>query len=152
MKVKTYKTRSLQEGLEDIKRDLGSDALIVSTRSITSRVPFNLFRKPTWEITAALEEKPAVPPAPAPALAPRTSPIGQIPLAEVAVKDRVSVSRTAPAATAAAAAPARVIQKDPRMDHLIGEIADLKNSLRSLSKAIPAKSAVGRLFAERLGH
>jgi flagellar biosynthesis protein FlhF len=60
MKVRTYKTQSLQEGLEDIKRDLGSEALIVSTRSLPARIPFNLFRKPAWEITAAVEEKPAV--------------------------------------------------------------------------------------------
>ena len=29
MKVKTYKHRSLQEGLQDIKRDLGSDARVL---------------------------------------------------------------------------------------------------------------------------
>ena len=151
MKVRTYKTHSLQEGLEDIKRDLGGEALIVSTRSIPSRVPFNLFRKPTWEITAALEEKPALQPAAAPVPATRPLTSGQIPLAEIPVKDRVTVSTKSSAAAAAAAAPARVIQKDPRMDQLIGEIAELKTSLRSLSKAIPAKSDVGGLFAELVG-
>src|SRR2546423_1369626 len=134
MKVKTYKTQSLHEGLEDIKRDLGSEALIVSTRSVPSRVPFNLFRKPTWEITAALEDKPVGQPALTPVPTPRPSAKGEIPLAEVAIKDRVRVSRTAPAA-AAAVAPARVLPKDPRMDELIGDIAELKSSLRSLSKA-----------------
>ena len=59
MKVKTYKTRSLHEGIEDIKKELGSDALILSTRSVPVRAPFNLFKKPIWEITAALEEKTA---------------------------------------------------------------------------------------------
>ena len=78
MKVKTYKTQSLHEGLEDIKRDLGSEALIVSTRSVPSRVPFNLFRKPTWEITAALEDKPVVQPALTAAPTPRPSRIGEI--------------------------------------------------------------------------
>src|SRR5215472_3508199 len=57
MKVKTYKNESLQEGLEDIKRDLGSDALILSTRSISERPRFGLFKKQAWEITAALEEE-----------------------------------------------------------------------------------------------
>src|SRR5437667_11978964 len=57
MKVKTYKTRSLHKGIEDIKRDLGSEALILSTRSVSVRPPFSLFKKPAWEITAALEEK-----------------------------------------------------------------------------------------------
>ena len=61
MKVKTYKNRSLQEGLDDIKRDLGSEALILSTRSVSLRPRFSLFRKPAWEITAALDEKPEAP-------------------------------------------------------------------------------------------
>jgi flagellar biosynthesis protein FlhF len=150
MKLKTYKTRSLQEGLEDIKRDLGSEALIVSTRSLPSRVPFNFFRKPAWEITAALEEKPAVHAAPAPASERRPGGFEEIPLADVGLEDRVRVSRSAPAVSAAAAAvaPARTVQTDQRMDQLIGEIAELKQSLRSLSKAIPAKSGVGGLFAE----
>ena len=46
MKVKTYKTHSLHEGLEDIKRDLGSEALIISTRSVSVRPPYSLFKKP----------------------------------------------------------------------------------------------------------
>src|SRR5579883_446535 len=56
MKVKTYKNRSLQEGLEDIKRDLGSEALILNTRAIKERPKFGLFKQQAWEITAALEE------------------------------------------------------------------------------------------------
>jgi flagellar biosynthesis protein FlhF len=130
MKVKTYKTHSLHEGLEDIKRDLGSEALILSTRSVSVRPPYSLFKKPAWEITAALEEKPAVvaPPQPAPAPKPKIV--------------------AAPTSTAVAVAPARIIQKDPRMEELIGEIGELKKSMRSLSKAIPAKAESGGLFAE----
>src|SRR3989442_9596922 len=64
MKVKTYNTCSLHEGLEDIKRDLGSEALILSTRSVSVRPRFSLFKKPAWEITAALEEKAAAKPVP----------------------------------------------------------------------------------------
>jgi flagellar biosynthesis protein FlhF len=147
MKVKTYKTNSLHEGLEDIKRDLGSEALILSTRSVSVRPPFSLFKKPAWEITAALEEKPTVAVAPQPA-----------PKVVGAVYDRPqSKVETSPAVTdrrysaspATAVAPARIIQKDPRMEELIGEIGELKKSLRSLSKAIPAKSENGGgLFAE----
>ena len=146
MKVKTYKTRSLHEGLEDIKKDLGSDALIISTRSVSARAPFNLFRKPVWEITAALEEK--VTPAPAPV---------------AAVTDRVKVSAPAKSGAAAAVAlapapapkPKPIVAatpapaRDPRMDELFGELSDLKKSLRSLTKAMPTNSEVGGgLYAE----
>ena len=62
MKVKTYKHQSLQKGLEDIKRDLGGDALILSTRSISVRPRFGLFKKQGWEITAGVEEKPTLDP------------------------------------------------------------------------------------------
>ena len=34
MNVKTYQSKSLQEALNHIKRDLGSDALILSTREV----------------------------------------------------------------------------------------------------------------------
>ncbi len=146
MKVKTYKTHSLHEGLEDIKRDLGSEALILSTRSVSVRPPFSLFKKQAWEITAALEEKPAVVETkPSPAASPRPLPLGEV--GPRAARDRVRV--TSSPTTATAVAPARIIQKDPRMEELIGEIGELKKSLRSLSKAIPAKSENGGgLFAE----
>src|SRR5256885_3906640 len=156
MKVKTYKTRSLHEGLQDIKRDLGSEALILSTRSVSVRPPFRFFKKPAWEITAALEEKmaPIAIPSPREARArqgeasindtPRLLPKG-----EAAAKQSVRVS---PSTTAAAVAPARIVQKDPRMEELIAEIGDLKKSLRSLTKAIPGKSeSGGGMFAELVG-
>jgi flagellar biosynthesis protein FlhF len=163
MKVKTYKTQSLHEGLEDIKRDLGSEALILSTRSVPVRAPFNLFRKPTWEITAALEERTVTQSRPSPAATqlPLSEGEAPLPLGEAARRgararqgealgnDRVRVSTpTSRSTTAAAVAPARIVDKDPRMDQLIEEITELKNSFRSLSKAIPAKSDVGGIFAE----
>src|SRR5947208_827294 len=77
MKVKTYKTRSLHEGLEDIKRDLGSEALILSTRSVSVRPPFSLFKKPAWEITAAHEEKVASKAEPSPGATHRPLPLGE---------------------------------------------------------------------------
>src|SRR5713226_8654389 len=165
MKVKTYKTQSLQEGLEDIKRDLGSEALILSTRSVPARAPFNLFRKPSWEITAALEEKTVNIPEPSPSATPTNGrgfslvEDSPLPLKEVAAREartrqsealttnRVRVS-TSTTGAAAAVAPARIVDKDPRMDQLIEEITDLKSSFRSLSKAIPAQSHFGGLFAE----
>src|SRR5438874_2302008 len=161
MKVKTYKTHSLHEGLEDIKRDLGGDALILSTRSVPARPPFGLFKKPVWEITAALEEKAAAEPTPSPVAASRNGRLlslqEEAPLALPALaQPRVRVASSTRGATARAAvavapavARAAVPARDLRMDELIGEIGDLKKSLRSLSKAIPANSELaGGLFAE----
>ncbi len=142
MKVKTYTTKSLEEGLENIKRDLGSEALILSTRSVSTRPPFSLFKRPSWEITAALEEKP----------------VAVVPPKPVVTNSRYSKTAAAPAAAPAPVpAPALerpkvIVQKDHRMEELIGEIADLKKSMRSLSKAIPAKSEDGGLFSELVNH
>jgi flagellar biosynthesis protein FlhF len=167
MKVKTYKNRSLQEGLEDIKRDLGGEALILSTRSVSERPRYSLFRKPVWEITAALDEKPEVPVA-APVREPSTVAAGydrrpSIPEKSLAVTDR-RYSRSA-AATAVALAPEPVsvlkapaapapaaVQRDQRMDTLIDEISELKKSFRTFSKAMPSNSeSGGGLYSELLG-
>src|SRR5205809_5140419 len=107
MKVKTYKTRSLHEGLEDIKRDLGSEALILSTRSVSVRPPFSLFKKPSWEITAALEEK-------VPEL--RSSPAAK---PRVRVAGSTSAAAVAPAPIVIPEKPKVIIQKDHRMEELI---------------------------------
>jgi len=160
MKVKTYKTKSLEEGLENIKRELGADALILGTRSVSSRRPFGLFKQPGWEITAALEEKTA-PLQSAPAAGGHRLPLQKETVAVEAVYDRprnrtraASSNGTgvelAPLPTPAVESPRVILHKDTRMEELIGEIADLKKSMRSLSKAIPAKSQDngGGLFAE----
>lgn len=163
MKVKTYKNRSLQEGLEDIKRDLGSDALILSTRSVSVRPRFSLFKKPAWEITAALDE-------PSPSGRGQNAREAQaregeasregVRVRAVATPNMVAglPSPAAPAAQppspggrglAAAAVPAPV--RDTRMDTLIDEISELKKSFRTFSKAMPAKSELGGgLFNELL--
>src|SRR6267378_72903 len=109
MKVKTYKTHSLHEGLEDIKRDLGGDALILSTRSVSERAPYSLFKRPVWEITAALEEKAAAVPTPSLAAASRNNRVptlqeeAPLALGQGAPQPRVRVS-SSPRGTAAAAA------------------------------------------------
>ncbi|PYS09236.1 MAG: hypothetical protein DMG17_27410, partial [Acidobacteria bacterium] len=114
MKVKTYKTRSLHEGLEDIKRDLGSEALILSTRSVSVRPPFSLFKKPAWEITAALEEKVASKAEPSPGATHRPLPLGE------AAEPRVRVTGPTKPGTATAVTRDRA-PRHSRMDELIAE-------------------------------
>ena len=118
MKVKTYKHQSLQEGIESIKRDLGNDALILGTRSVSERPRFGLFKRPAWEITAAGQEKP-----------------------------KAAAMAAAAAATPAGSVPNPV--REQSMDTLINEITELKKSVRTLSKAIPAYSGLGgSVFSE----
>jgi flagellar biosynthesis protein FlhF len=52
MNVKTYQSKSLQEALDKIKRDLGSEALILSTREVLPTRGFGFLRKSKWEVAA----------------------------------------------------------------------------------------------------
>src|SRR5689334_1039597 len=95
MNVKTYRTKSLQEALDNIKRDLGNEALVLSTREVVATRPFGLFRKPKWEVSAAAREETATAVATLPAPAPVPAPV-------------VAPAPKAAAAAAAATAPAKM--------------------------------------------
>jgi flagellar biosynthesis protein FlhF len=56
MKVKTYKAIDMQEALRLIKRDLGPQAVILSTRKVVDgKRAFGLLGRPMVEVTAALD-------------------------------------------------------------------------------------------------
>jgi flagellar biosynthesis protein FlhF len=146
MKVKTYKHQSLEGGLEDIKRDLGSDALILGTRSVSVRPRFGLFKRPAWEITAAVEER-SVNEKRGLSLPAKQDASDETESRLVrGVRPHFSFSpRTS---TAAVLAP--VLARDQGMDTLMQELSELKKSLRTLSKMIPAQSEFGRGLFEEL--
>ncbi|MBF0351295.1 MAG: flagellar biosynthesis protein FlhF [SAR324 cluster bacterium] len=63
MNLKRYRVNNIQEALQQIKKDLGPDAIIVSTRQVRDgKGAFGLFGKTMLEVTAARDEKPAPPP------------------------------------------------------------------------------------------
>jgi flagellar biosynthesis protein FlhF len=140
MNVKTYQTKSLQEALDNIKRDLGSEALVLSTREVPTR--FGFLRKPKWEVAAAARPEPIVAVAP-PAPAPKPAPV---------VAAAVAVA-PAPAKTATALAEpndmddrpvtSRRATNDRRIDLLLEEMDEVKRSLKTLGKSMPAKAENG---------
>ena len=63
MNLKRYRVKNIKEALAFIKRDLGPDALIVSTRQVKEgKGAFGMFGKTMLEVTAAASEakKPSV--------------------------------------------------------------------------------------------
>jgi flagellar biosynthesis protein FlhF len=159
MKVKTYTSPSLQEGLENIKRDLGIEALILSTRSVKVRPPYSLFKKPSWEITAALDERESQPKPSAAAPSRNAGTLSareglHAELGPLPQRERVGRGAAAAAVAPAPEKPKVIVQRDARMDDIIGEISDLKKSLRSLSHALPSRTQDfgGGLFAEMVTH
>ena len=60
MNLKRYRVNTIQEALQQIKKDLGPDAVIVSTRQVKeSSGKFGLFGKTMLEVTAAKDTKPS---------------------------------------------------------------------------------------------
>ena len=58
MNLKRYRVNNIKEALKYIKRDLGSDAMIVSTRQVKEKKgAFGLFGKTMLEVTASASEK-----------------------------------------------------------------------------------------------
>ncbi|MBF0277577.1 MAG: flagellar biosynthesis protein FlhF [SAR324 cluster bacterium] len=65
MNLKRYRVNNIQEALQQIKKDLGPDAIIVSTRQVKDGGgTFGLFGKSMLEVTAARDETAKKAPAP----------------------------------------------------------------------------------------
>jgi flagellar biosynthesis protein FlhF len=148
----------LQEALNHIKRDLGSEALILSTREVR---PARFLRKPKWEVAATA---PPNPPAPVAAAAAAGAPVTATP------KARLESQRSGlnpltilppPPKAAPKVEPMNLEEDlakdkvrhgglpDRRIDLLLEEMDDLKRSVRSLGKAIPSKAdPSGGLYGE----
>lgn len=58
MKIKKYTAQTESEAINKVKADLGRDALILNIKSMKPKGIFKLIRKPSVEVTAALDEKP----------------------------------------------------------------------------------------------
>src|SRR5262245_20002075 len=158
MNAKTYRARTIQEALDQIKLELGPEAIILSTQPIMTRNALGLRRKQNWEITAA-----AVKPEPRPEPEPVDS--------AFKVKDNVNIKSSVrernraaifgqsrdishhdPMPPQAPAITKRLRHNDDRMEELLDEITELKRSVRLIGKAMPGSTAeAGGIFAELVG-
>jgi flagellar biosynthesis protein FlhF len=57
MKIKKYIVNSIDEALSKIKKELGNDAYILTTKKIVTSGALNLSRKNMLEVTAAVDNK-----------------------------------------------------------------------------------------------
>ncbi|NLJ87206.1 MAG: flagellar biosynthesis protein FlhF [Epulopiscium sp.] len=57
MKIKKYEAKTEQEAIEKVKEDLGKDALILNIKKISPKGIFKLFKKPSVEVLAALDDQ-----------------------------------------------------------------------------------------------
>lgn len=56
MKIKKYEGQTEKEAMLKVKEDLGREALIVSIKNIKPKGLYKIFKKPYYEVTAALDE------------------------------------------------------------------------------------------------
>ena len=55
MKVKTYRAPSMKEALEEVKKELGHDAFILSGKEVKGKKMMGLFGTSYFEVTAAVD-------------------------------------------------------------------------------------------------
>lgn len=60
MKIKTYRVNNLTEALSKIKRDLGPEAVVLSTQRIPKEGPWYAKKKEILEVRAALDPNPSI--------------------------------------------------------------------------------------------
>ncbi|MDR3120571.1 MAG: hypothetical protein LBU58_04465, partial [Clostridiales bacterium] len=57
MKIRKYTAGNAQEAIAKVKSDLGTEALIISTKKVRQKGLLGLFRKPMTEVMAAIDEQ-----------------------------------------------------------------------------------------------
>jgi flagellar biosynthesis protein FlhF len=141
MNVKTYHTKSLQEALDNIKRDLGSEALVLSTREVAPSRPFGFLRKPKWEVAAAARPETTVAVA---TPAPKPAPVAAAAVALAPAPARTATALAEPSDMGDRPVPSRrSAPNDRRIDLLLEEMDEVKRSLKTLGKSMPAKTENG---------
>ncbi|MDR1064947.1 MAG: flagellar biosynthesis protein FlhF [Oscillospiraceae bacterium] len=152
MEVKKYRANNMQEALDTIKRELGSDAVILSSQKVKPRGLKNLFKSPVLEVMVAYEpeHKPfrraltqsrAQQPRrlyPDPAAAPSVPPpLSAVPRPPVPSQTPVTIPIPAPSRPASpASVPAEAPVSAPAPGAADEKLRGLNNRLDSLEKLL----------------
>jgi flagellar biosynthesis protein FlhF len=139
MNVKTYRTKSLQEALDNIKRDLGSEALVLSTREVVASRPFGFLRKPKWEVAAAARPETATAAGSAPAQAPAPAPATAAAVATAPAPLKMPKPAEPKDMDDMPVTTRRNPVNDRRIDLLLEEMDEVKRSLKTIGKSMPAR-------------
>ena len=152
MRTKTYQTTSIQEALDDIKRDLGAEALILGTRAVSTRKRFGLRRRKQWEVTAAVRDEvrqddpsSATADLATAAMIDTDSVRDTVQLGSQAGREEAATAAPGGSAQAvpAVAAPISSTSEDERIHELLDDMEELKRSVRQLGSALPQNDVPG---------
>jgi flagellar biosynthesis protein FlhF len=115
MNAKTYTASSIQGALDEIKRDLGPDAVILSTQPVVKRYAFGLAKAQNWEITATMPKMAATK------------------VLKPVLKSGVEQQQTPHVTT-------RLQKNDSRIEELLEEVNELKRSVMLIGKAVSGRT------------
>ena len=115
MNAKTYTASTIQGALDEIKRDLGPDAVILSTQSVVKRRAFGLARAQNWEITATMPKMAATR------------------VLKPVLKPGVEQQQTPQLTT-------RLQKNDSRIEELLEEVNELKRSVMLIGKHVSGRT------------
>ncbi len=131
MTIRRYLVKDMKEARARIRYELGSDAIIVSSRKVRPKGWKNLFRKKRLEVTAALDSPRSAPSFPNP-------PAGKIPEGTVRSSVRPEAQRQQ---------PQQLLQQGSREEHLEKEIRELKKMMdRLMEEKEGSEGSEGRSF------
>ncbi len=144
MNLKRYRVNNIQEALQQIKKDLGPDAIIVSTRQVKeSSGKFGLFGKTMLEVTAAKDKKSSQPASKKPAAkaspAPAANPYG---IPTPPEKPKAAAPLVAPQTASSSEETRRMLLP------LQEEIQELKDMIKSMERPPTENRAVVQLQQE----
>ena len=150
MRTKTYQTPSIQEALDSIKRDLGAEAVILGTRTVSTRKRFGLGRRKQWEVTAAAKDVQGNGAASSElesgALIDTDSVLDTVSLGSKASATQASAGPATPVASPTPASAATLTEwapEDERINELLDDMEELKRSVRQLGSALPKNDTPG---------
>lgn len=122
MRVKRYIVKSVPEATQQIRRELGHDAIIISTKAVRSGGIFGLFSKKMFEVIAAVDE--AAPAKAPPVRSPQINEARPTPIMKTDVPPSMSI--------AAANVDNPRVNEMPREEPLYKEIKQMKEMMSSL--------------------
>jgi flagellar biosynthesis protein FlhF len=116
MNARTYTGSTIQETLNQIKRDLGPDAVILCTQSVVKRGAFGWTKAQNWEITATMPKMVAS--------APR--PVMKLAFEQQELPTQMNT---------------RLQQNDSRIEELLEEVSALKRSVKLIGTVMSGRTS-----------
>jgi flagellar biosynthesis protein FlhF len=149
MKVKTYRAPSMKQALEEVKKELGSDAFILSGKEIKPKKVLGVFGTRSFEVTAAVDHTTPVDTTEKPVRADVEKTKDHVQFSEAAVRKGDNLRPAISTVELSVGKPEPALL--PEVRFMLEEIRSLKSMIQSIPNATdrrrPGPSSVPREFS-----